>query len=70
MKQEYLASMFISGADNGRYKALKNELENDYAKGTDFYPKTVKSTVMLMNRYKPNKSPYIKPRGDTKNNEA
>lgn len=38
VKKEYLACMFISGVDNGRYQSLKNELNNDFAKGTDSYP--------------------------------
>jgi len=44
-------------------------LENDFAKGTDSYPKSIEAAVALMNRYKSNKTFYIKPKGDTRNDK-
>ena len=36
-QEMYLACAFISQADPKRYGRLKEELENDYTKGTDSY---------------------------------
>ena len=49
-QEMYLACAFISQADPKRYGRLKEELENDYTKGTDSYPQDmVKRTSCLMN---------------------
>jgi len=45
--------MFISGADNLRYKQLKNELENYHIKGKDSYPKTYDESMKMLENYKP-----------------
>ena len=37
-QEMYLACAFISQADPKRYGRLKEEIENDYTKGTDSYP--------------------------------
>ena len=42
-QEMYLACAFISQADSKRYGRLKEELENDYTKGTDSYPQDGKS---------------------------
>ena len=53
VKKEYLTCLFISGADNTRYKQLKNELENNHLKGKDSYPKTYDEEMKMMENYKP-----------------
>ena len=49
---------------------LKNQLENDFAKGMDSYPKTVETAMALMNQYKSNKLSYVKPRGNVNADEG
>ena len=48
----YLACAFISQADPKRYGRLKEELENDYTKGTDSYPHDMVKAYQLLNEYK------------------
>jgi hypothetical protein len=50
--EEYLAMMFLSGADKNRYFELRNELSNDYAKGNDNYPSTLDGMLRLLNNYR------------------
>ena len=51
-RAEYLSCLLLSGADNLRYKSLKEDLSNDYLKGKDAYPKTYEATLKLLNNYK------------------
>ena len=48
----YPACAFISQADPKRYGRLKEELENDYTKGTDSYPQDMVKAYQLLNEYK------------------
>ena len=51
-QEMYLACAFISQADPKRYGRLKEELENDYTKGTDSYPQDMVKAYQLINEYK------------------
>ena len=46
--EEFLACLFIMMADNGRYKPLKTQLENDFLLGKLHYPKTVVKSKRLL----------------------
>ena len=48
----YLACAFISQADPRRYGRLKEELENDFTKGSDTYPQDMVKAYQLLNKYK------------------
>ena len=50
--------MFISGAKKERYRDLKTELLNDYAKGDDNWPTSVDEAVQLLNTYHVKKQPW------------
>ena len=51
-QEMYLACAFISQADPKQYGRLKEELENDYTKGTDSYPQDMVKAYQLLNEYK------------------
>jgi hypothetical protein len=51
-REDYLAMMFLSGADRTRYWKLRDELSNDYAKGTDNYPNTLDGMLRLLNNHR------------------
>ena len=51
-KERFSAFCFLSKADDDRYRALKNELENDFTKGADWYPKTMTNALYLLTNYK------------------
>ena len=51
-REEFLAMMFLRGADRNRYWKLRDELSNDYAKGVDNYPTTLDGMLRLLNNYK------------------
>jgi hypothetical protein len=51
-RDDFLAMMFLSGADKDRYWKLRNELSNDYAKGVSNYPCTLDGMLRLLNNYK------------------
>ena len=48
----YLDCAFISQADTRRYGRLKEELENDFTKGSDTYPQDMVKAYQLLNKYK------------------
>ena len=54
-KQMYMALVFIDHACPIRYKKLQDELENDFAKGNDLYPKTLVKAYHLLNEFKSTK---------------
>ena len=62
-RERYVACLIISGADNGRYKQLKDDLHNHYTMGTDKYPKTVEGAIKLLNNYKVTTIRGYNPRG-------
>ena len=63
--EEFLACLFILLADNGRYKGLKIELENDFTMGQLNYPKTVVAAKRLLTDYiAPGNSTYAKQEPD------
>jgi hypothetical protein len=47
-KEKYLAVAFLSASDKSRYGKLFEDLENDFTKGTNNYPKTLTSAYNLM----------------------
>lgn len=51
-REDYLAMMFLSGADKVRYWKLWDELSNNYAKGIDNYPSSVDRMLRLLNNYR------------------
>ena len=51
-QEMYLSCAFISQADPNRYGRLKEELENDYTKGTESYPQDMVKAYQLLNEYK------------------
>jgi hypothetical protein len=51
-KEKYLAVAFLNASDNSRYGKLLEDLENDFTKGTNNYPKTLTSAYNLMVNYK------------------
>jgi hypothetical protein len=51
-KERYLAVPMLSAADNSRYSKLNEELENDYTKGSNHYPKTVTEAYNLIVNYR------------------
>ena len=51
-QEMYLACEFISQANPKRYGRLKEELENDYTKGTYSYPQDMVKAYQLLNEYK------------------
>ena len=48
----YLACAFISQANPRRYGWLKEELENDFTKGSDTYPQDMVKAYKSLNQYK------------------
>jgi hypothetical protein len=55
-KERYLAVAMLSACDNSRYNRLSEELENDYTKGSNHYPKTVTEAYNLIVNYRQSKS--------------
>jgi hypothetical protein len=52
VQEQCLASLFLQGADRGRFGKLIEDLENAYTQGTDNYPKTVKAAYSLLTNWK------------------
>ena len=48
----YLAWAFVINSDLRRYRHLIEELENDYTKGNDNYPRNMVKYYQLLNKYK------------------
>ncbi len=58
--KEYLSCMALCGADQSRFKKLKDDLSNDMSKGVDNFPKTLVEAMRLMTDYKvPARAPRI-----------
>lgn len=51
-KQQYLAVASLWAADRGRYAKLIEDLENDYTKGNNNYPRTMVGAYRLLINYK------------------
>jgi hypothetical protein len=51
-KERYLAVAMLSAADNSSYSKLNEDLENDYTKGSNHYPKTVTEAYNLIVNYR------------------
>jgi hypothetical protein len=51
-REDFLAMMLLSGANNNRFWKLREDLANDYTKGRDNYPSTVDGMLRLLNNYK------------------
>jgi len=47
-RNQYLASLFLGGTDQARYKAAVDELNNNYVLGKDVYPADVPSAIMVL----------------------
>ena len=52
--EEIKAAYMISGANNSKFKELKNSLENDYIKGQDNYPRDMEQALGMLNHFRPN----------------
>jgi hypothetical protein len=52
IKYKRLAIAFLSGAHKARYGKLREDLENDYKKGSNYYPTNVTSAYNLLVNYK------------------
>ena len=50
--QVYLSTAFLQQSDPRRYTKLNEDLENDYTKGNDNYPREVTKAYQLLNDYK------------------
>ena len=48
---EYLGCLFIRGADDARYKGLKNAQDNANLFGNDDYPKTIEDALRQLNNH-------------------
>ena len=51
-REIYLACAFVISSDLRRYGCLIEELENDYTKGNDNYPRNMAKAYQLLNKYK------------------
>ena len=51
-REIYLACAFVINSDLRRYGRLIEELENDYTKGNDNYPRNMVKAYQLLNKYK------------------
>jgi len=47
-RNQYLASLFLGGTDQARYKAAVDELNNNYVLGKDVYPADVPTAIMML----------------------
>jgi hypothetical protein len=47
-QEAILTAIFVSNSDNGRFRSLKERLNNEYLSGTDNYPKTLEQAVNLL----------------------
>ena len=47
-----MATLFLSGLDNARYRALLNDMHNAFRMGHNEYPKTLTSTYELAINWK------------------
>jgi hypothetical protein len=51
-QEKCLASLFLQGADRGRFGKLIEDLKNAYTQGRDNYPKTVQDAYSLLTNWK------------------
>ena len=63
IKDEFMAGLLISSANQKRFGLLKRDLQNSYLKGQDDYPKTFKDAKRLLGNWRApqQSSNYIKP---------
>jgi len=47
-RNQHLASLFLGGTDQARYKAAVNELNNNYVLGKDVHPADVPAAIMVL----------------------
>jgi hypothetical protein len=47
-QEAILTAIFVSNADNGRFRALKDRLNNDYLSGNNNYPTSLEQAVNLL----------------------
>jgi len=47
-RNQYLASLFLGGTDQARYKGAVDELNNNYVLGKDMYPADVPAAIMML----------------------
>jgi hypothetical protein len=58
--KEYLSCMALRGANQSRFKKLKDDLSNNMTKGVDNFPKTLVEAMHLITDYKvPARAPRI-----------
>ena len=63
-KNKYLGMALILGACRKRYSKLMTELQNDYTKGNNNYPRNVVKEYNLLEHYKRNQTPVLQHRRD------
>ena len=51
-RAKYLACLFLNGADNTRYHALKTQLNNQFLMQKDAYPSTYEEALKLLDNFK------------------
>jgi hypothetical protein len=51
VKERYPAVAMLSACDNSRYNRLSEEIENEYTKGSNHYPKTATEAYNLIVNY-------------------
>ncbi len=59
LKDNMMAALLISGADNARYRTLKMELKNLYGQGQDNYPRTLAKALDVLNGYQNPSARYV-----------
>jgi len=62
IKDEFMAGLVISSANQKRFGILKRDLQNAYLKGQDDYPKTFEEANRLLSNWKaPQTSAFVRP---------
>ncbi len=59
LRDNMMAAMLISGADNTRFRSLKMELRNQYSQGQDNYPRTMAKALDILNGYQNPNNRYV-----------
>jgi len=59
-RQQFLALLFLDGADKDRYQELKMELNNSYLAKKDNYPATLDDALKMLTHYQDNKRGHQK----------
>lgn len=66
-QERYLSMLMLDGANYYKFKGLREELDNDYAKGTDTYPTNRNAVLRLLNS---RKTPSFPPQPNVRQGDA